>query len=192
MFGISFSELLLVAVVALLVVGPQRLPKMLGTLGKWMHKARRVTQDMRQQSGIDEVLKQEGLLGGLSELRGIVRGDLSGIGRVASAAPRPIARPTAPVASKDPYEGVATDESREYPPEGCDAGGALPDDLWPDDDDESSEAPETKPAASAPVDLANAEPPPDAPTAAQQASPTAPEGTQAAPARTPEEKADKR
>lgn len=40
MFDIGFGELLVVAVVALVVVGPQRLPGLLRTVGRWMGRAR--------------------------------------------------------------------------------------------------------------------------------------------------------
>jgi len=60
---------MLVAVVALVIVGPARLPGMLNTVGKWSVKLRRMIFDMRAQSGIDEILREEGLIGGLQELR---------------------------------------------------------------------------------------------------------------------------
>lgn len=40
MFDIGFSELLLIAVVALVVLGPQRLPKAARFAGLWVRKAR--------------------------------------------------------------------------------------------------------------------------------------------------------
>ncbi|PKM06453.1 MAG: twin-arginine translocase subunit TatB [Gammaproteobacteria bacterium HGW-Gammaproteobacteria-4] len=40
MFGIGFSELLLVAVIALLVLGPERLPKAARFAGLWVRRAR--------------------------------------------------------------------------------------------------------------------------------------------------------
>lgn len=122
MFGISFTELVLILVVALIVLGPQRLPGMLRTVGLWIHKVRRLTTEVRAQTGIDDLLRQEGLSGGLSELRSLLRGD-----------PRPFMRPRdeiSPIAIDDPYSaGPIYDSSRERPVEGPDAYGALPDDL---------------------------------------------------------------
>ncbi|HBK56910.1 MAG TPA: twin-arginine translocase subunit TatB [Xanthomonadales bacterium] len=40
MFDIGFSELLLVAVIALLVLGPERLPKAARLVGAWLRKAK--------------------------------------------------------------------------------------------------------------------------------------------------------
>ena len=130
MFGISLSEIALIAVVALVVVGPQKLPGMLRTLGQWMGKLRRLTTEVRAQTGIDDILREEGIDGGLTELRGILRGDLRAAGRLAYSE-----------SSADPYpESVEEDLFREYPPEGADAYGALPDDLVDDDDDDYEEA----------------------------------------------------
>ena len=40
MFDVGFSELLVIAVVALLVLGPERLPKAARFAGLWVRKAR--------------------------------------------------------------------------------------------------------------------------------------------------------
>ena len=40
MFDVGFSELLIIAVVALLVLGPERLPKAARFVGLWMRRAR--------------------------------------------------------------------------------------------------------------------------------------------------------
>jgi len=40
MFDVGWSELLVIAVVAIIVVGPKDLPKMLRTAGKWARQAR--------------------------------------------------------------------------------------------------------------------------------------------------------
>ena len=51
MFDIAPSELLLVALVALVVIGPKDLPKVLRTLGQWSGKARRLASELRQAPG---------------------------------------------------------------------------------------------------------------------------------------------
>ncbi len=132
MFGISLTELIIIGVVALVVVGPQKLPGMLRTLGMWIAKIRRLTTEVREQTGIDDILRAEGLDGGLNELRGLVRGNLSG--------PR-TSRESDPYLD-DPYEEVEYDRSREYPVEGADAYGALPDDLLHSDDSDQLDVPE--------------------------------------------------
>src|SRR5688572_30460308 len=49
MFDIGPGELLLVAVIGLLVLGPQRLPKVAAELGKWVGRARRTATQLRRQ-----------------------------------------------------------------------------------------------------------------------------------------------
>jgi len=47
MFGLSFPELLIVLVVALIVLGPERLPKVARTIGKGMREIRKATGDFK-------------------------------------------------------------------------------------------------------------------------------------------------
>jgi len=48
MFGIGISELLLILIVAFVVVGPDKLPKMARTLGKALFEVRRAAEDFRE------------------------------------------------------------------------------------------------------------------------------------------------
>jgi hypothetical protein len=87
-----------------------------------------MTSEVRRQTGIDDILRQEGIQGGLAELRGIVRGDLSAIHR-----PVAHATPLAADAVVDHYgDPLEFDRLREYPTEGPDAYGAIPEDLIPE------------------------------------------------------------
>lgn len=115
MFDISFTELLVLGTVALLVLGPEKLPGTLRAMGQWVAKVRRFTVDVRHQSGIDEVLRAEGIAGGLSEMRAMIRGGSASAHQATSG-----------LASSDTF---VPDRSREYPTEGPDACGALPEDL---------------------------------------------------------------
>src|SRR5260370_20835810 len=65
MFGIDSSELVLIAIVALVVIGPKELPGLLRTWGKWMAQMRGMAAEFRghvdemvRQSDLDEVKKQ--------------------------------------------------------------------------------------------------------------------------------------
>jgi sec-independent protein translocase protein TatB len=49
MFDISWSELMLVGVVALIVIGPKELPGVLRTVGQWMRKVRSMAADFQNQ-----------------------------------------------------------------------------------------------------------------------------------------------
>lgn len=59
MFGVDSSEFLVVAVVALLVVGPKDLPKLLQTVGRWIGRARGMARHFR--SGIDTMIRESEL-----------------------------------------------------------------------------------------------------------------------------------
>lgn len=56
MFDVGAPELLVIAIVAIVVVGPKDLPRLLRTVGQWVGKARRATQHFR--SGIDAMIRE--------------------------------------------------------------------------------------------------------------------------------------
>ncbi len=56
MFDIAPSELLLVAIVALLVIGPKDLPLALRTVGQWIGKVRRMSGHFR--AGVETMIRE--------------------------------------------------------------------------------------------------------------------------------------
>jgi sec-independent protein translocase protein TatB len=62
MFDIGFPELVLIAIVGLLVIGPERLPEALRTLGLWIGRMRRsfsaVKDEIEKEIGMDEIRRQ--------------------------------------------------------------------------------------------------------------------------------------
>ena len=62
MFDIGFPELILIAIVGLLVIGPERLPEALRTLGLWIGRMRRsftnVKTEIEKEIGMDEIRRQ--------------------------------------------------------------------------------------------------------------------------------------
>jgi sec-independent protein translocase protein TatB len=62
MFGVSFQELLLVGLVALLVLGPERLPGAARTAGLWIGRLKRsfntIKQEVEREIGADEIRRQ--------------------------------------------------------------------------------------------------------------------------------------
>ena len=56
MLGIDSSELLLIAVVALVVIGPKDLPKAMRVVGYWVGKARSISRQFR--SGFDAMVRE--------------------------------------------------------------------------------------------------------------------------------------
>ncbi len=59
MFDIGFWELSLIAVISLLILGPERLPRVARTAGLWISKMKRMVADVK--SNIDEELRMEEL-----------------------------------------------------------------------------------------------------------------------------------
>lgn len=79
MFDIGFWELAMIAVIALLVIGPDKLPDVARTTGKWVGRARRFVTDVK--TDIDRELKQEEIKkalaqdAGLDEIKQIMNAD---------------------------------------------------------------------------------------------------------------------
>ena len=63
MFDLGFSELMLIGIVALVVIGPERLPKVARTAGQWLGKLNRyvsqVKQDIDRDMKLDELRKMQ-------------------------------------------------------------------------------------------------------------------------------------
>ncbi len=161
MFGLGFGELLVVMMVAVVVLGPKDLPRYMRKAGQMATKLRRLAFDMREKSGIDEVLRAEGLDRDIAEIRRLARGEITGVMAavrstadavrhdvslngiatgIGTASLSPQAVPAVPPASpalaatqsslaspQDAPGGPALfTTDHEYPPEGADSYGALP------------------------------------------------------------------
>ena len=117
MFDIGFSELLVIAVVALLVLGPERLPKAARFAGLWVRKARQqwysVKSEFERDLAADELQRslketreslrqaEEQLRSGVGSIRTQVEQGLTGAAAVAA--------PDAP----PPPEGDAAESAAE-------------------------------------------------------------------------------
>ncbi|MFT3772070.1 MAG: hypothetical protein QM820_42230 [Minicystis sp.] len=137
----SLGEIVLLLLVGIIVVGPRNLPSMMRTAGQWVARLRRMTTDLRSQSGIDDILRNEGLDEHIHQLRSLSKLNVveSLIAPVAApgAAPSspygaaPASGSTAPplTAKQLAFQRKEPLREREYPLIGCDASGALPDDA---------------------------------------------------------------
>lgn len=139
-FGFSLSELVVVIVVALVVIGPKDLPKMLRKLGQMAGRLRRMASELRAQSGIDEALRSEGLADDIAEIRKLARGELDAVQKAAAVDMTGLSNPskssnTSSSAGSSSSYGSSTSfdddlvvaRDREYPRDGADSFGALPD-----------------------------------------------------------------
>ncbi|HTQ14114.1 MAG TPA: Sec-independent protein translocase protein TatB [Rhizomicrobium sp.] len=120
MFDLSWSHILIVLVVALVVVGPKDLPRLMRTAGAWMAKARNMANEFRRsfdemarQSELDELRAEIEALRGQRPFSGI-ENDLH-----QSILPTDDAPPAAPDAGK-----VMTGAPHE--PADAPGGGAAP------------------------------------------------------------------
>lgn len=128
MFGFSLSELIIVIVVALVVIGPKDLPKMLRKLGQMAGKLRRMASELRAQSGIDDALRSEGLSDDIAEIRKLARGELDQVSRAVATDISGVGAAAATVgAVPSRNDDFCVVRGREYPNDGADSYGALPD-----------------------------------------------------------------
>ena len=59
MFDIGWTEMLVIAVVAIVVIGPKELPRALRTAGQWMSKARGLARDFQRH--VDDMVRESEL-----------------------------------------------------------------------------------------------------------------------------------
>lgn len=76
MFEIGFWELALIGVVAMIVVGPERLPGLARTAGLWLGKARRIVADIKAEvdrelhlEEIKQSLREQGHLTEINDIK---------------------------------------------------------------------------------------------------------------------------
>jgi TatA/E family protein of Tat protein translocase len=92
MFGLGMGELLVILAIALLVLGPKKLPDVASSLGKAIRSFRKATQELGDQLEVDETVKQP-----LRELKAALR-DEPPAHRLAVQQP---AAPTVPAKTTD-------------------------------------------------------------------------------------------
>ena len=54
MFGIGFNEILIILIIALLIIGPKKLPEIAKALGKGYREFRKSFEDLEKEFNIDE------------------------------------------------------------------------------------------------------------------------------------------
>jgi len=111
-FGIDSGELLIIAVVALLVIGPKDLPRVMRTIGNFVSRARGMASHFR--AGVDNMIRE-------SELQDMEKLWQANNERIMRAAPPPEEPPADSDWGKVPEQEAlplppAADASRPKPP----------------------------------------------------------------------------
>jgi sec-independent protein translocase protein TatB len=58
-FGVGYSEMFVLALIAIIVIGPKDLPKVLRTFGRFMQKARGMAREF--QGHVDQAMRESGV-----------------------------------------------------------------------------------------------------------------------------------
>lgn len=119
MFGIGPMELVLILVVALLVLGPKRMPELARTLGRGLGEFRRASSELRQSLALDDLQNE-------------LRDGLAGAGT--------IRRPKDVGAEGDDRPAQAGDDLPVTPEAGAETGAASADTDANTDDDASADS----------------------------------------------------
>jgi sec-independent protein translocase protein TatB len=94
LFDIAFSELVLIAIVALIVIGPEKLPRVARTLGALVGRMQRyvanVKHDIERELELDELQKlqqdiQRGSHALKSEVENTIQSNMSGVKQAAGS-----------------------------------------------------------------------------------------------------------
>jgi sec-independent protein translocase protein TatB len=117
MFGIDSSEFLLIAVVALLVIGPKDLPRVMRLVGGWVGRGRAITRHLR--SGFDTMMR-EAELEEMQKQWAQQNADIMAATAVAPVAPHVYDAPVAPhgddaVSSPEPHAALAAPDLHDIP-----------------------------------------------------------------------------
>ena len=100
MFGIGLPELILIMIVALLVVGPRKLPDLARSLGKALHDFKKMTDDVKQT--FEEELEDTKVKEDVDSGEGT-----EGVGKIyKETEDRPNSTPATAEASKVPPDGL--------------------------------------------------------------------------------------
>jgi sec-independent protein translocase protein TatB len=109
MFEVGFTEIILIFGIALLVLGPARLPKLAADLGRWAGRARSMARQLRNQ------LEQETHFDPLADTRPAAAAQSNTIHTPAPNAAPAVSPNTAQVSSADPLTDTSDADSRAAP-----------------------------------------------------------------------------
>jgi sec-independent protein translocase protein TatB len=110
MFDIGFSELVLIGIVALLVIGPEHLPETVRTAATWLNRIRRGFNEIKQE--VQQELHNDAVLRDLRKTGEQLKNETASIGRDLSGAvspPKPASTGSSP---QDNEQDKSTPENK--------------------------------------------------------------------------------
>ena len=123
MFDIGFSELLLVGIVALVVLGPDRLPGAVRTAGLWIGRIKRsfsaIKAEVEREIGADEIRRQlhnEQILELEREMKAM-KESLNASTSTETPTPTPTPTPAEPTRATDTSTSTSTSTSQDKSPQ---------------------------------------------------------------------------
>ncbi len=128
MFDIGWTELVVIGIVALIVIGPRELPKTLRTIGQMMTKVRRMASEFQGQfndaireAELDELRKEAEKLTNIKNPLGDLDSIKSEIESAMDPASKPASPPPAPAIEST--DAISEPARADAPVEGSNAGG---------------------------------------------------------------------
>ncbi|MDO4636020.1 MAG: Sec-independent protein translocase protein TatB [Lautropia sp.] len=92
MFDISFMEMLIVAIAALVVLGPERLPTVARQAGQWMARMRRYIEDVKSDFGRQmDLAELKNIKAEVEDSARSISRDLQDVGTTFDSSPAPLA-----------------------------------------------------------------------------------------------------
>ncbi|MFT6285820.1 MAG: sec-independent protein translocase protein TatB [Alcanivorax sp.] len=79
MFDIGFAELIIIGVVGLLVIGPERLPGAIRTASLWLRRIKRGFNDIRQE--VEQEIHNDGIMQELKKTGDKLKEDVGAVNR---------------------------------------------------------------------------------------------------------------
>lgn len=115
MFGIGMPELILIAVVALIVLGPKKLPDLAKSLGRAVREFQKATTELKETFQVDSEISEakKAFNEFHSEVNKTIQSEVEGPAKTPAGEPEALAVPPEPAAAATPAEPSAAEKLEE-------------------------------------------------------------------------------